>query len=198
MGECGLSLRRAVRNRRALSRAAGIRVEAENLRRQFREKEAEGMQGLIGVSQAMQKVYRLARQVAPSRATVLITGESGTGKGELSRAIHALGPRSSKPFITLQRAALAESLLESELFGHEKGSYCPSCRQVQDLRPRHSSPVTIAGEHGCALDRSLLKGRASSCGPFVEFSCLPTSAMRPPPPSMRRYASRGKSERTSC
>ncbi len=107
---------------RALERRE-VKVEAENLRRQLRERDAEGLQGLIGASPAMQKVYRVARQVAGSRATVLITGESGTGKGELARALHALGPRSSKPFVSLHCAALAESLLESELFGHEKGAF---------------------------------------------------------------------------
>ena len=71
----------------------------------------------------MQKVYRVARQVAASRATVLITGESGTGKGELARAIHALSPRAKQPFVSLHCAPLAETLLESELFGHEKGSF---------------------------------------------------------------------------
>jgi len=100
-----------------------VRVEAENLRRQLRERDAEGLQGLIGASNAMQKVYRTAKQVAGSRATVLVTGESGTGKGELARAIHALSPRASKPFVSLHCAALAETLLESELFGHEKGSF---------------------------------------------------------------------------
>jgi two-component system response regulator HydG len=89
----------------------------------LREKQGEGIQGLLGTSAVMQKVYRLARQVAPSRATVLITGESGTGKGELARAIHALSPRASKPFVSVHCAALAETLLESELFGHEKGSF---------------------------------------------------------------------------
>jgi len=100
-----------------------LRVEAENLRRQAREQEGEGLRGLIGTSAAMQNVYRVARQVAGSRATVLITGESGTGKGELARAIHALSPRAKAPFIALHCTALAESLLESELFGHEKGSF---------------------------------------------------------------------------
>jgi two-component system response regulator HydG len=71
----------------------------------------------------MQTVYKVAAQVAPVRATVLITGESGTGKGELARAIHQKGPRMSAPFVTLHCAALAESLLESELFGHERGSF---------------------------------------------------------------------------
>ena len=107
---------------RALERRE-VRVEAENLRRQIRERDSEGLRGLIGTSPAMQKVYRVARQVAPSRATVLITGESGTGKGELARAIHALSPRADKPFVALHCAALAESLLESELFGHEKGAF---------------------------------------------------------------------------
>jgi len=100
-----------------------LRAEAENLRRQARQPEGEGLRGLIGTSAAMQSVYRVARQVAGSRATVMITGESGTGKGELARAIHALSPREKAPFIALHCAALAESLLESELFGHEKGSF---------------------------------------------------------------------------
>jgi two-component system response regulator HydG len=99
------------------------RAENENLRRQMRERDGEGLQGLVGASPAMQKVYRVARQVAAARATVLITGESGTGKGELARAIHTLGPRAKHPFVSLHCAALAETLLESELFGHEKGSF---------------------------------------------------------------------------
>ena len=81
------------------------------------------MKGFIGASAAMQKIYRVARQVCSSRATVLITGESGTEKGELARASHALGPRAAKPFVALHCAALSESLLEGELFGHEKRSF---------------------------------------------------------------------------
>ena len=107
---------------RARERRA-LRVEAENLRRQLRERDAGGLQGLIGASPAMQKIYRVARQVASSRATVLITGESGTGKGELARAIHAISPRAKAPFVSLHCAAVPESLLESEMFGHEKGSF---------------------------------------------------------------------------
>ena len=107
---------------RGLERRA-LRVEAENLRRQLRERDGKGLQGLTGTSPAMQKVYRVVRQVAPSKATVLVTGESGTGKGELARAIHALSPRAKAPFIALHCAALPESLLESELFGHERGAF---------------------------------------------------------------------------
>jgi two-component system response regulator HydG len=107
---------------RALERSA-LRVEAENLRRQLRDRDGAGLHGLVGASAPMQKVYRVARQVAGSRATVLVTGESGTGKGELARAIHHLSPRAANPFVSLHCASLAESLLESELFGHEKGSF---------------------------------------------------------------------------
>jgi two-component system, NtrC family, response regulator HydG len=118
----GVAIERALEGR-------NVRVEVQNLRRQIRDRDSDGLQGLIGTSQAMQKVYRVARQVASSRATVLVTGESGTGKGELARAIHTLGPRADKPFITLHCAALAESLLESELFGHEKGSFTGADRK---------------------------------------------------------------------
>ncbi|HEX2877278.1 MAG TPA: sigma-54 dependent transcriptional regulator, partial [Polyangiaceae bacterium] len=107
---------------RTLARSE-LRAEAENLRRQLRARDNEGLEGLLGASPAMQRVYHMVRQVAPARATVLITGESGTGKGEVARAVHALSPRASAPFVSLHCAALAESLLESELFGHEKGAF---------------------------------------------------------------------------
>jgi len=113
---------------RALQRRE-LAAEAENLRRQLRTRDQSGLEGLLGTSPAMQRVYRMAKQVAPSRATVLITGESGTGKGELARAIHALSPRANAPFITLHCSALAESLLESELFGHEKGAFTGADRR---------------------------------------------------------------------
>ena len=100
-----------------------LKSEAENLRRQLRARDKEGLEGLLGASAAMQRIYQMVRQVAPARATVLITGESGTGKGEVARALHALSPRGSAPFVSLHCAALAESLLESELFGHEKGAF---------------------------------------------------------------------------
>ena len=113
---------------RAMERRS-LRAEAENLRRQLRERDGSGLQGLLGTSPAMQKVYRVAQQVAGSRATVLLTGESGTGKGELARALHALSPRAHEPFVALHCAALAESLLESELFGHEKGAFTGADRK---------------------------------------------------------------------
>jgi two-component system response regulator HydG len=113
---------------RALSRSA-LQVEAETLRMQLHEKGGTGLGGLVGASPAMQKVYQITKQVAASRATVLITGESGTGKGELARAVHRLSPRKDKPFVALHCASLTESLLESELFGHEKGAFTGADRR---------------------------------------------------------------------
>ncbi|TAK21978.1 MAG: sigma-54-dependent Fis family transcriptional regulator [Myxococcaceae bacterium] len=120
--ELQVAIDRAIENR-------DVRAEADQLRRQLRERDARGLEGMVGASPAMQKVYKVAAQIAPARATVLITGESGTGKGELARAIHAKGPRVGKAFVTLHCAALAETLLESELFGHEKGSFTGADRR---------------------------------------------------------------------
>ena len=79
--------------------------------------------GLIGSGPAMQDVYRLTRQVAKSNASVLLLGETGTGKELIAKAIHQLSPRGSGPFIRVNCGALAENLLESELFGHVRGSF---------------------------------------------------------------------------
>jgi two-component system response regulator AtoC len=79
--------------------------------------------GVIGSSAAMREVSKITRQVAPSRACVLVVGETGTGKELIARAIHDLSPRHSGPYIRVNCGALTESLLESELFGHVKGSF---------------------------------------------------------------------------
>ncbi len=81
------------------------------------------LDNVVGASARMQEVFAEAHQVAPSRATVLLRGESGTGKEVIARAIHELSQRKTGPFVKLNCAALSESLLESEMFGHEKGSF---------------------------------------------------------------------------
>lgn len=83
----------------------------------------EGAPKIVGRHPAIERVLRLARQVAPSRATVLITGESGTGKEMFARYLHAMSKRARGPFVAVNCAALPEHLLESELFGHEKGAF---------------------------------------------------------------------------
>lgn len=92
-----------------------------SLRRQIKEKFR--FEGIIAKSSKMLKIFELIKIVAPTNATVLITGETGTGKEIVARAIHHQSKRRNKPFIATSCAALAESLLESELFGHEKGSF---------------------------------------------------------------------------
>ncbi|MBU1909015.1 MAG: sigma-54 dependent transcriptional regulator, partial [Verrucomicrobia bacterium] len=98
-------------------------VESENRRLREQLDARFGLERIVGRSAAMQEVFDTVRQVGPSRATVLVTGESGTGKELVARAIHQLSPRIHGPFIPLHCAALSPTLLESELFGHEKGAF---------------------------------------------------------------------------
>lgn len=100
-----------------------LNLESENvsLRQQLQSK--FGLQNIIGESPAMQEIFDVVKQVAPSRASILILGESGTGKELIAKAIHQLSPRSRQPMVTVHCAALAPTLLESELFGHEKGAF---------------------------------------------------------------------------
>jgi len=107
-------LERAIRHK-------GLVKETERLKRQL---SYEGFLGdLIGTSGAMRQIFSLMQQVAPSSASVLITGESGTGKELVAGTIHQLSPRAAGPFVAINCAAFPENLIESELFGHEKGSF---------------------------------------------------------------------------
>ncbi|MDE3181409.1 MAG: sigma-54-dependent Fis family transcriptional regulator [Acidobacteriota bacterium] len=84
---------------------------------------ADPLPGMIGVSHVMQNVYRLSRLVAQRSTTVLLTGETGTGKELVAKAIHSLSPRQRQPFVTVNCAAIPESLLEAELFGYARGAF---------------------------------------------------------------------------
>ena len=97
------------------------RRENEVLRRELQDR--GGFGELVGSSAAMREVYSLVEQIAPSSASVLITGESGTGKELVARTIHQLSPRHERRFVGINCSAIPESLMESELFGHEKGAF---------------------------------------------------------------------------
>jgi len=103
-------------------------AEAGALRRENKQLKAElagafSLQGMVGKSQAMKELVAVAERIAPSDVTVLIEGESGTGKDVLARTLHALSARAKGPYLALNMSAIPENLAESELFGHEKGAF---------------------------------------------------------------------------
>jgi len=102
-------------------RQQNLETENVSLRRQLDAK--FGLENIVGKSLAMEEIFQIVQQVAPTRATVLLTGESGTGKELVARAIHLLSPRAKQPLVIVHGAALSPTLLESELFGHEKGAF---------------------------------------------------------------------------
>jgi DNA-binding NtrC family response regulator len=112
--ELEMRIARALRQRR-------LETENVSLRQQLESK--FGLENIVGQSPPMQAVFDTVRQVAPARTTVLLLGESGTGKELIAKALHQLSPRAQGPMITVHCAALAPTLLESELFGHEKGAF---------------------------------------------------------------------------
>jgi DNA-binding NtrC family response regulator len=99
------------------------RLQLENARLRKQLNKRQGFEGLIGNSRPMAEVFDTIEQVASARTTVLITGESGTGKELVAQALHNLSPRRLKPFVVVHCASLNANLLESELFGHEKGAF---------------------------------------------------------------------------
>ncbi len=104
-----------------VARTRGFKLELNRLRRELRQLGRFGR--LVGRTPAMQRVYDLIERVAPTEAGVLLTGESGTGKEVAAETIHALSRRRDRPFLAVNCAAITKSLIESELFGHEKGSF---------------------------------------------------------------------------
>ncbi len=110
-----------------VARPADLKLEISNLRGELRTLGRFGK--LLGVSPVMQRVYDQIARVAPTAATVLITGESGTGKEMVAQTIHQLSRRKKQPFLAVNCGAISPQLIESEMFGHEKGSFTGASRQ---------------------------------------------------------------------
>ncbi|MFQ6672422.1 MAG: sigma-54-dependent transcriptional regulator [Candidatus Tectimicrobiota bacterium] len=142
---------------RVLERTALV-AEVESLRERLAEK--VHVENIVGESGAMQEVLSLVHRVAASDATVLIRGESGTGKELIGQAIHAQSPRADGPFIKVNIAALPETLLESELFGHEKGAFTGAeARRVGRFEAAHGGSIFLdeIGDLTPALQVKLLR-----------------------------------------
>ena len=146
--------------RHIISQAARMRrLEVENARLRDELLNSRGFSHLIGGSQSLEKIVKHARAVAATSATVLITGENGTGKEMLARAIHEESPRAGASFVAVSCAALPESLIESELFGHEKGSFT-------------SATQTRKGRFELADGGTLFLDEVSDLSPIVQVKLL--------------------------
>jgi len=143
--------------RRACERTELVR-ENERLRGQVRRLAQPA--GLLGGGAAMRAVHDLVARVAPTNATVLVQGETGTGKELVARAIHDASPRAARPFVAVNCAGFAETLLESELFGHERGAFTGADRARQGVfEAAHTGTLFLdeAGEMGLPLQAKLLR-----------------------------------------
>jgi two-component system NtrC family response regulator len=113
-----------------VQRAARIHQLEEDIERESVDKSVPPLEGIVGASESMLKVCRMIERLAPTDTTVLLRGESGTGKERLAHALHKLSPRAGKPIVAINCAAIPENLLESELFGHERGAFTGAVKQT--------------------------------------------------------------------
>jgi transcriptional regulator with GAF, ATPase, and Fis domain len=158
--EAHLQLMTAIANISAIALENALHVEwLENENRRLRA-ETHVKHNMIGDSAPMREIYRLIARVAPTDSTVLIRGESGTGKELVAHAIHLNSPRASKPFVAFNCAAFVEPLLESELFGHEKGAFANAIVQKKGLLEVANGGTVFLdeiGELSLAIQAKLLR-----------------------------------------
>ena len=144
------------------TRDAARDAELENLRWEVGRRYSPD--NIIGNSPRMQKIFRTIGMVAPLKTTVLITGESGTGKELIAKALHYQSPRADKPLVTLNCAAIPENLLESELFGHERGAFTDAvtreARAVRARGPRHDLSRRDRRDRAVAAGEAAARARA--------------------------------------
>ena len=129
-------------------------IELEVARRRLRESGVLG--ALVGSSPQMREIFGLIEQIAPSNVPVLITGESGTGKELVARTLHDLSPRKSRPFVAVNCAAIPETLIESEIFGHEKGAFTGAIGRGRARARGHQSRSPPCRGRGSSARRPLL------------------------------------------
>ena len=161
-----------------LIRRAGSHARLSTEKRMLeRQLSYQGVLGeMVGRAPRMQEIFALLRQAAPSKASVLITGESGTGKEMVARTIHRLSPRHDGPFVAVNCAALPETLIESELFGHEKGSFTGASERRQgcfEVAQGGTLLLDVIGEMPLATQAKLLRiledSRVRRLGGKTEF-----------------------------
>ena len=139
-------------------KTGALESEVASLRSQLDEK--YGLENMVGSSPAMERVFKMVRRAAPTSATVLLQGPNGTGKDLIAHAIHNLSPRAHGPFIPVNCGAIPENLIESELFGHEKGSFSGAVAQhVGSFEAAHGGTLFLdeIGELPLAMQVKLLR-----------------------------------------
>jgi len=151
INEARLIVEKALQNRCLFQELKYLRAEL---------KQKYGLVNIIGKSRAVKEIFQTLKKVAPTKSTVLITGESGVGKELVARALHFSSPRKARPFVVVQCAAIPETLLESELFGHEKGAFTDAISRTPgkfELADEGSLFLDEIGEMSPAIQAKILR-----------------------------------------